>query len=67
LDGESNWERLLYQVEEKLFNAMPKLWHVSEVAMKELSFLLDVYCGIMQLEERIDYHVQLYKDKPKKH
>ncbi len=46
---------------------MPKLWHVSEVAPKELSFLLDVYCGIMQLEERIDYHVQFYQDKPRKH
>jgi hypothetical protein len=46
---------------------MPKLWHVSEVAPKELSFLLDVYSGMMQLEERIEYHVQFYQDKPRKH
>ncbi len=39
-EGKSN------EKENQLYNAMPKLWHVGEVALEELYFLKKINCGM---------------------
>jgi hypothetical protein len=41
--------------EERLYHALPKLWHVGEVSPKELKFLPKIYVGMAQLEKNINY------------
>jgi hypothetical protein len=41
--------------EERLYHVVLELWHVGEVSLKELKFLPEVYVGMAQLEDNINY------------
>jgi len=49
------------QEKEQLYNAVPKLWHVGEVAFEKLYFLKEINCGTLQLEDIIDYPMYFYE------
>jgi hypothetical protein len=55
----------LNEKEEQLYNVVPKLWHVGEMALEELYFLKEIDCGMLQLEEKPEYPVYFYKHQPK--
>ncbi len=47
--------------EEQLYNVMPKLWPIGEVAPKKLYFLKKIDCGMLQLEQKLEHPVYFYK------
>jgi hypothetical protein len=54
VDDGYDWEEgLLNEEEEQLYNAVPKLWHVGEVAPKELYFLKEIDYGMLQPKEKL--------------
>ncbi len=56
LDYIYDWEgRLMDGNEEYLYHVIPKLWHVGEVSLEELKFLLEIYVGMVQPEENTNY------------
>jgi hypothetical protein len=40
---------------------MPKLWPIGEVAPEKLYFLKEIDCGMLHLEEKIEYLVYFYQ------
>lgn len=44
-----------------MYNEGPKVWPIGEMALKEFYFLKKLYCGTMQLEHKVDYHVYFYE------
>jgi hypothetical protein len=46
---------------EQLYNALPELWHVGEVAIEELYFLKEIDYGMLQPKDRVDYLVYFYE------
>jgi hypothetical protein len=56
LDDTYDWEGgLMDGDKEHLYHAIPNLWLVEEVSLKELKFQPEVYVGMMQLENNINY------------
>ncbi len=54
-DGYDWEEGLSNEEEEQLYNVMPKLWHVGEVAPKELYFLKEIDYGMLQPKEKLEF------------
>jgi hypothetical protein len=62
VDDGYDWEEgLLIEKEEQLYNMVPKLWPIGEVALKELYFLKKIDYGMLQLKEKPKYPVYFYK------
>ncbi len=51
VDGYDWEEGLLNEEKEQLYNAVPKLWPVGKMAPKELYFLKEIDCGMLQPKE----------------
>jgi len=47
--------------EEKLYEVVPKLWLVA----KELSFLSNVFCNMLQLDENMNFSKHFYHHEPR--
>jgi hypothetical protein len=45
---------------ERLYHVVPKLWLVGEVSPEKLKFLPEVYVGMAQLENNINYPFWYY-------
>jgi hypothetical protein len=58
--------RLSKRKEGQLYNAVPKLWPIGEVALEELYFLKEIDCGMLQPKDKIDYPVYFYEHQLKK-
>jgi hypothetical protein len=62
VDDGYDWEEGLSNEEkEQLYNAVPKLWPIGEMAPKELYFLKEIDCGILQPKEEPKYPIYFYK------
>jgi hypothetical protein len=68
LDNEFNWEEeLSKQKEEQLYKVVPELWPIRKVVPKELHFLLEIDCGMIQTKEKIDYPFHFSNMNQEKH
>jgi hypothetical protein len=47
LDDDYDWEGLINENEECLYEVVPKLWLVGEMNLEDLKFLANVYCGML--------------------
>jgi hypothetical protein len=62
VDDGYNWEKGLWnEKEEQLYNAVPKLWPIREVAPEELYFLKEIDYGMLQPEENPEHPIYFYK------
>jgi hypothetical protein len=43
---------------------MPELWHVRKVTLEEV-FKIKKNCGMLQLEDKVDYLVYFYEHQPR--
>jgi hypothetical protein len=58
LDNEFNWEEGFFeQEEEELYKVVQKIWPIGKVALKNLYFILEINCGVLQLEDKDEYLV----------
>ncbi len=60
-DGYDWEEGLLNEKEEQLYNAVLELWLIGEVTPKELYFLKEIDCGMLQPLKKPKYPVYFYK------
>jgi len=66
LYGEFDWEEgLSEQEKEQVYNAILKLWLVGEVVPKELYFLKEIDCGMLQPEDKVHYSMYFYEHQPR--
>ncbi len=42
-----------------------KLWPMGEIMPKDLYFLKEIYCGMLQLEDKVDYPMYFYGHQPR--
>jgi len=62
VDDGYDWEEgLLNEEKEQLYNVVPKLWPIREMAPKELYFLKEIDCGMLQPKAKPKYLIYFYK------
>ncbi len=62
MDDGYDWEkRLADHDEERMYETILELWPMKEVAPTELSFLQDVFCGMLQAKENMKYPEHFYQ------
>jgi hypothetical protein len=52
------------QEEVQLYNVIPKLWPIGEVALGELYFLKKIECGMLQPKDKVEYPMYFYEHQP---
>jgi hypothetical protein len=56
----SEWE------EEQLYNVIPKLWPIREVAPEEVYLFKKIDYGMLQPKDKVDYRVYFYEHQLRK-
>jgi hypothetical protein len=65
LDDTYDWDRGFTNGDEEcLYHVVPELWLVGKINPKELKFLLEVYVGMAQPKDNINYPFWYYQHEP---
>ncbi len=64
LDNEFNRERLFEWKEKQLYKAIHELWLIGEMVLEKLHFVPEIDYGMIQIKDKIDYLLHIYKHEP---